>query len=75
MREGILNEPTREAAERLLHSFGEQMNIPFEYLLFVAIAEDGTFRTANFSEQGPLTRDAIKMIAKHLDGWAESFED
>jgi hypothetical protein len=75
MREGILNEPTREAAERLLHTFGEQMAIPFEYLLFVAIAEDGTFRTANYSGEGALTKEAIKLIAKHLDEWAETFED
>jgi len=75
MKEGILNEPTREAAERLLHTFGEQMGLPFEYLLFVTITEDGTFRTANYSGEGALTKEAIKLVAKHLSDWAESFED
>lgn len=75
MREGILNEPVREASERLMHTFGEQMGIPFEYLLFVAIAEDGTFRTANYAPAGSLTKEAVKLIAKHLDTWADSFEE
>ncbi len=73
MREGILNEPVRESAEKLMRTFGEQMAIPFEYLVFVAIAEDGTFRTANYSPSGALTKEAVKLIAKHLDSWADSF--
>ena len=73
MQEGILNEPVREAAQRLMEVFGDQMGLSFTHLIFVMAAEDGTFRTANFSEHGPLTKQAVKTIAKHLDGWAESF--
>ena len=75
MQEGILNEPVREAAQRLIEVFGDQMGLKFTHLIFVMVADDGTFRSANFSENGPLTRDAVKMIAKHLDGWADSFGD
>lgn len=73
MQEGILNEPVREAAARLLSVFGEQMRLGFSHLIFVAVTEEGEFRTANFSEAGPLTKEAMKLIAKHLDGWAEDF--
>lgn len=75
MQEGILNEPVREAAERLIETFGDQMRLKFTHMIFVTVTEEGVFRTANFSEHGPLTREAVKGIAKHLDGWAESFED
>ena len=73
MKEGILNEPVREAAERLMAVFGEQMGIRFTNLIFITAAEDGTFRTANYSKEAPLTKDAVKLIAKHLGEWAESF--
>jgi hypothetical protein len=75
MREGILNEPTREAAERLLDIFGQQMGLGFTHLLFVAVAEDGTFRTANVSREGGLTRDAVRLIARHIGEWADTFEN
>lgn len=75
MREGILNEPVRESADRLLETFGDQMGLRFTHLMFITIAEDGTFRTANYSKEGGLTKEAVKLIAKHLSDWAESFED
>lgn len=75
MQEGILNEPTREAAEKLMAVFGEQISLQFDHLIFVAVTEDGEFRTANISKDGGLTRDAVKLIAKHLDQWANDFED
>ena len=43
--------------------------------MFVVISEDGQFRTANYSKQAPLTKEAVKLIAKHIDQWAESFEE
>ncbi len=75
MQEGILNEPVREAAQHLIEVFGAQMGLEFTHMIFVTVAEDGTFRTANFSDHGPLAKEAVKLIAKHLDGWADSFED
>ena len=75
MREGILNEPTRESAEKLMEAFGNQMGLQFTNMIFITIAEDGTFRTANYSNDGPLTKDAVKLIAKHLDQWAEAFPE
>jgi len=73
MEGGILNEPVRESAEKLLENFGAQMGIPFDSLMFIAVAEDGTFRTGNFSQENKLTVEAIKMIAKHLNDWADSY--
>ena len=75
MQEGILNEPVREAAEMLMRVFGQQMGAQFSHLIFVAVTSDGVFRTANCSNEGALTRDAVKLIAKHLDAWADSFGD
>ena len=71
---GILNEPVRECAEKLMDTFGEQLGIGFTHLLFIAIADDGTFRSANFSEGSSLGADAVRLIAKHLDEWADSME-
>jgi len=73
MQEGILNEPVRENAERLLETFSDQMGIRFEQLLFVVVSEDGTFRTANYSKGPGLTVEAIKLIAKHLQDWAGKY--
>jgi len=71
---GILNEPVRECAEKLMDTFGEQLRIGFTHLLFIAIAEDGTFRSANFSKAYPLNADAVRLIAKHLGEWADNME-
>ena len=73
MQEGILNEPTRENAQRLMESFSHQMGLHFTNLLFVTVASDGTFRTANYSSEGSLTKEAVKLIAKHMEEWADSF--
>jgi hypothetical protein len=75
MREGILNEPVRESAERLLKTFGDQMNLGFTHMIFVAVSPEGEFRTANYSTQGPLHKEAVKQIAAYLDRWADQFED
>ena len=75
MKEGILNEPVRESAEHLLKTFGEQMRVPFTNLIFIAIAPDGTFRTANCSsEKFVLTKEAVEIIAKHLIQWGQTLE-
>jgi len=74
MQEGILNEPVRESAEKLLVNFSDQMRIPFTHLLFITVAEDGIFRTANYSKSGPLAPEAVKLIAKHLSDWADHQE-
>ncbi len=73
MQEGILNEPVRESADKLLENFSAQMGIPFDTLMFIAAAEDGTFRTANINKGNPLTVSAIKVIAKHLNDWADGY--
>jgi len=76
MQEGILNEPVRENAQRLLETFSDQMGTPFEQLIFIAVAEDGVFRTANYSKGAQaLSVEAIKLIAKHLSDWAEHYGD
>lgn len=74
MQEGILNEPTREAAERLAQEFGAQMGLKFTNLMFVAVADDGTFRTANYAKGEPLPAEAVRMIADHLKEWADRYE-
>ena len=73
MREGILNEPVRECAERLMEAFGDQMGLRFGNLIFIAVTEDGLFRTANCSNDAPLTKEAVRLVAKHLEEWAETF--
>ncbi len=75
MREGILNEPVRENAEKLLKTFGDQMGTPFSNLIFIAVAPDGTFRSANVGGEFALTKEAFKMIAKHLENWADTLEE
>jgi hypothetical protein len=73
MQEGILNEPVREAADQLLTTFSDQMRLPFTNLMFITVAEDGTFRTANYAKAEALTADAVRGIAKHLNDWADTF--
>ena len=75
MREGILNEPVRESAEKLLSTFSDQMGTPFSNLIFIAVAPDGTFRSANFGGEFALTKEAFKLVAKHLENWAETLEE
>ncbi len=75
MEGGILNEPVREAAERLLDSFGEQLGLGFEHLLFIAVADDGTFRSANYARGVGLNAEAIRLIARHLSEWADTVEE
>lgn len=75
MQEGILNEPVRESAESLMQNFGDQMGMPFAHLMFIAVSEEGDFRTANYSKSGfpGLTVEAIRMVAKHLNDWADMY--
>jgi len=75
VQEGILNEPVRESADALIKNFGDQMGIPFTNLMFIAVGADGTFRTANYAKDTVLTKEAVKMIAKHLELWANQFDD
>ena len=75
MEGGILNEPVREAAQRLLDSFGEQMGLSFEHLLFIAVAGDGTFRSAHYTMGLGLNAESIRLIARHLNEWADTVEE
>lgn len=74
MQEGVLNEPTREAAEKLTQEFGAQMGLTFTNLMFIAVADDGSFRTANYAKGEPLPAEAVRMIADHLKEWADHYE-
>lgn len=75
MQEGILNERVRDCGTALLEAFGDQMRLPFKALLFVAVDEEGNFRTGNMTESVPLTAEAVKMIAKHLSDWADLYSN
>lgn len=75
MQGGILNEPVRENAEKLMTSFGEQLGLKFKHLIFIAIDEEGVFRSGNYAKELTLNADAVRLIAKHLDSWADSFEE
>jgi len=75
MQGGILNEPVREQAEKLMKMFGEQLGFHFTNLVFVAVTEEGVFRTANCSKEFPLNAEAVRLVAKHLTDWANTLEE